>query len=300
MTPSCSWWAGRIRWCTRRTDRTRTSTARRCTWARPDRRVSGCDDTRNAGLVTHPAVQTIPSDPSQAAAGFPWIGFQGRWGEQQPAFFNGPTGPNLKEQWTEPIRWSQSWRDRAYAVPAGGAAGNAHHRLLLRRHGRRLAAAVAGGQRPVADHRGRAGRAGARRVRPQAGDLAPDGAVAAGAPAGMGPDPFGCGPHVRLPAASVHRDRGADPARLAGDHDPAGDRAARFQPVRRRGRRRGGRRLRAGGGGDRHGADAAGAGGHAGGDGAGNDRARRGPYGAPDPRPTGWRCGGCGRCWVRS
>jgi hypothetical protein len=83
----------------------------------------GCDDTRNAGLVTHPAVQTIPSDPSQAAAGFPWIGFQGRWGEQQPAFFNGPTGPNLKEQWTEPIRWSQSWRDRAYAVPAGGAAG---------------------------------------------------------------------------------------------------------------------------------------------------------------------------------
>ena len=83
----------------------------------------GCDDTRNAGLVTHPAVQTIPSDPSQAAAGFPWIGFQGRWGEQQPAFFNGPTGPNLKEQWTEPIRWSQSWRDRAYAVPVGGAVG---------------------------------------------------------------------------------------------------------------------------------------------------------------------------------
>jgi len=83
----------------------------------------GCDDTRNAGLVTHPVVQTISSDPSQAAAGFPWIGFQGRWGEQQPAFFNGPTGPNLKEQWTEPIRWSQSWRDRAYAVPAGGAAG---------------------------------------------------------------------------------------------------------------------------------------------------------------------------------
>src|SRR3954465_183683 len=83
----------------------------------------GCDDTRNAGLVTHPAVQTIPSDPAQAAAAFPWIGFQGRWGEQQPAFFNGPTGPNLKEQWTGPIRWSQSWRDRAYAVPAGGAAG---------------------------------------------------------------------------------------------------------------------------------------------------------------------------------
>jgi hypothetical protein len=22
---------------------------------------------------------------------FPWIGFPGRWGEQQPSFFNGPT-----------------------------------------------------------------------------------------------------------------------------------------------------------------------------------------------------------------
>ena len=53
----------------------------------------GCDDTRNAGLVMSPAVRTIPSDPAAAGSQFPWIGFQGRWGEQQPAFFNGPTGP---------------------------------------------------------------------------------------------------------------------------------------------------------------------------------------------------------------
>jgi hypothetical protein len=83
----------------------------------------GCDDTRNAGLVINPAVQTIPSDPAQARAQFPWIAFQGRWGELQPAFFNGPTGPNLKTQWTHPISWSQDWRDRAYAVPVGGALG---------------------------------------------------------------------------------------------------------------------------------------------------------------------------------
>src|SRR5436305_3143703 len=37
----------------------------------------------------------------------------------RPAFFNGPTGPNLKEQWTEPIRWSEGWRDRSYTVPGG-------------------------------------------------------------------------------------------------------------------------------------------------------------------------------------
>ena len=83
----------------------------------------GCDDTRNAGLVMSPAVRTIPSDSAAAGSQFPWIGFQGRWGEQQPAFFNGPTGPNLKAQWTAPITWSQAWRDRAYAVPVGGVLG---------------------------------------------------------------------------------------------------------------------------------------------------------------------------------
>jgi hypothetical protein len=83
----------------------------------------GCDDTRNADIVLHPAVKTIPSNPIAAIQAYPWINFQGRWGEQQPAFFNGPTGPNLKPQWTYPIAWAQDWRDRSYAVPAGGVLG---------------------------------------------------------------------------------------------------------------------------------------------------------------------------------
>jgi hypothetical protein len=66
---------------------------------------------------------TIPSDPAAARREFPWIAFEGRWGELQPAFFNGPTGPNLKRQWTEPIDWSQGWRSRSYAVPTGGVLG---------------------------------------------------------------------------------------------------------------------------------------------------------------------------------
>jgi len=68
-------------------------------------------------------VRTIPTDPAQARALFPWIKFQGRWGELQPAFYNGPTGPNLKLQWTEPIRWSRDWRSRSYAVPAAVCSG---------------------------------------------------------------------------------------------------------------------------------------------------------------------------------
>ncbi|HSB39519.1 MAG TPA: hypothetical protein VLD13_10565 [Gaiellaceae bacterium] len=83
----------------------------------------GCDDTRGPHVELRPAVRVIPSDPAAAAREFPWITFEGRWGELQKAFFNGPTGPNLKTQWTQPIEWSQGWRDRSYAVPADGVFG---------------------------------------------------------------------------------------------------------------------------------------------------------------------------------
>lgn len=83
----------------------------------------GCDDTRGPHRELRPAVRTIPSDPAAAAAAFPWIEFEGRWGELQKAFFNGPTGPNLKRQWTEPISWSDGWRERSYAVPTAGLFG---------------------------------------------------------------------------------------------------------------------------------------------------------------------------------
>jgi len=85
----------------------------------------GCDNTTGPHDELRPAVATIPSNPAQARAEFPWIDFQGRWGELQPAFFNGPTGPNLKTQWTEPITWSQNWRDESLTVPAGSVFGTA-------------------------------------------------------------------------------------------------------------------------------------------------------------------------------
>ena len=68
-------------------------------------------------------MRTIPSDASAAQAEFPWIAFEGRWGELQEAFFNGPTGPNLKRSWVEPVQVSEGWREEAYAVPTGGALG---------------------------------------------------------------------------------------------------------------------------------------------------------------------------------
>jgi hypothetical protein len=83
----------------------------------------GCDDTRGPHDELRPVVGTIPSDPAAAQRAYPWIAFEGRWGELQPAFFNGPTGPNLKRQWTEPVEWSLDWRDRSYAIPTGGVLG---------------------------------------------------------------------------------------------------------------------------------------------------------------------------------
>ncbi len=83
----------------------------------------GCDDTRGPHVELRPNVETIPSDLEAAREEFPWIAFEGRWGERQRAFFNGPTGPNLKTQWSEPIEWSEGWRERSYAVPTSGVLG---------------------------------------------------------------------------------------------------------------------------------------------------------------------------------
>ena len=83
----------------------------------------GCDDTRGPHVQIRPVVRTIPSDAQAAASAYPWITYEGRWGELQQAFFNGPTGPNLKTQWTAPLEWADGWRDRSYAVPTGGVLG---------------------------------------------------------------------------------------------------------------------------------------------------------------------------------
>jgi hypothetical protein len=52
----------------------------------------GCDDTTGPHRDLRPVVDTIPSVPDAARPSFPWIAFEGRWGELRPAFFNGPRG----------------------------------------------------------------------------------------------------------------------------------------------------------------------------------------------------------------
>ena len=84
----------------------------------------GCDDTRGPSDDVRPTVAVIPGDTEAAVSAFPWLGFEGRWGQREEAFYNGPTGPNTKESWTKPISYmEEKGRDLSYAVPAGGALG---------------------------------------------------------------------------------------------------------------------------------------------------------------------------------
>ncbi len=84
----------------------------------------GCDETEGPSRDVRPAVAVVPSDEAAYLKAYPWLGYGGQWGEKQPGFYNGPTGPNLKQQWTEPISWAEeTWRDQSFAIPAGNSFG---------------------------------------------------------------------------------------------------------------------------------------------------------------------------------
>jgi hypothetical protein len=84
----------------------------------------GCDDTNGPSRDLRPTLRVIPSDPAAATAAFPWLAYQGKWGERHSAFYDGPGGPNTNDKWKAPLTWTDtSWRDESYAVPAGASLG---------------------------------------------------------------------------------------------------------------------------------------------------------------------------------
>lgn len=85
----------------------------------------GCDTTVGPHRTVTPEVRTIPSDPEAAEAAYPWIAYQGHWGELGPQrFYEGPTGPNMKQAWKKPFTWSAKARDDAFNLPGAEAAGS--------------------------------------------------------------------------------------------------------------------------------------------------------------------------------
>ena len=75
----------------------------------------GCDNTGlSDGLSAtelRPRVELLADDTD-------WLTFTGRWGQKAPSFNNGPTGPNTKTQWTQPVTWqTDEGRSSAVALP---------------------------------------------------------------------------------------------------------------------------------------------------------------------------------------
>jgi hypothetical protein len=84
----------------------------------------GCDDTTRPAGALRPTVRYVPIQQADYLKQYPWLAFEGRWGERQRSFFDGPTGPNMKASWTAPIQDAEAnWRDDSTTVPAGTLLG---------------------------------------------------------------------------------------------------------------------------------------------------------------------------------
>ena len=107
-TPSSSSSTAPTRSCTRLPARTRTTTGRPSTSAAaPPRASAATTPSGRRASCARPSPSSRPAGP-RTSPRTPGSATTGRWGEQQPGFYNGPTGPNTKTQWTEPITWAET------------------------------------------------------------------------------------------------------------------------------------------------------------------------------------------------
>ena len=85
----------------------------------------GCDTTLGPHDEVRPDVRTIPNDPAAAAEAYPWTTYRGHWGEVGPQrFYEGPTGPNMKQAWRKPFAWSVQAREHSFSLPGAEVAGS--------------------------------------------------------------------------------------------------------------------------------------------------------------------------------
>jgi hypothetical protein len=85
----------------------------------------GCDNTTAPSHAVRPQIVLLPdSAPTSADASFAWLGFEGHWGQKEQGPNKGPTGPNVKSQWTEPISWvDDEWRKSSTEIPLQSTLG---------------------------------------------------------------------------------------------------------------------------------------------------------------------------------
>ena len=82
----------------------------------------GCDNTTapHERLDVRPI--QVPTRPG-ANSRYRWLDYEGRWGQFEKGFNNGPTGPALKDRWLAPLTWMEEIRSTSPRLPAGSVAG---------------------------------------------------------------------------------------------------------------------------------------------------------------------------------
>jgi len=82
----------------------------------------GCDDTSAPLQRVRPRPIVVPTRPAPNDK-FGWIDFEGRWGQRESGFNNGPTGPATKKRWLAPLTWMDEIRSTSPHLPAGSVLG---------------------------------------------------------------------------------------------------------------------------------------------------------------------------------
>jgi hypothetical protein len=77
----------------------------------------GCDDTTGPSDRVPLKTIALPHDLADATGSLAWLAWPGRWGELQPAFYNGPEGPGVRERWRDPFSWQDTLRDSSLKIP---------------------------------------------------------------------------------------------------------------------------------------------------------------------------------------
>jgi hypothetical protein len=89
----------------------------------------GCDNSTGPSHQVQLSALVVPETPPASRDDpFAWLTYEGLWGQREKGPNAGPTGPNTKNRWSEPITWQDDLRGGSVAVPAvetfGSSASN--------------------------------------------------------------------------------------------------------------------------------------------------------------------------------
>jgi hypothetical protein len=82
----------------------------------------GCDNTSEPLRRIDLEPVLLPARPADRGR-FKWLSYEGRWGQKEEGFNNGPAGPATKTVWREPLTWMTEQRTTSPRLPGGSIAG---------------------------------------------------------------------------------------------------------------------------------------------------------------------------------